>query len=216
MTTTATRPQANPVDLAKPRLPQWAPILVGVGSVALALLIGLLLSWGFAAIAVVAVVLYIALLPTWSLVVENRRAAVDRLMTWLVWLAFAIALVPLVSLIWTVVAKGTGAISSTFLTYSMFRTDLDQPVGIYHALVGTLLITLFAALISVPIGIFAAIYLIEYGKGNRLARGITFLVDVMTGIPSIVAGLFAFSLWILIFGPSRARRASAGRSRWPC
>ena len=94
MTTTATRPTANPVELAKPRLPQWAPILVGVGSVALGLLIGLLLSWGYAAMAVVAVVLYIALLPTWSLVVENRRSAVDRLMTGLVWAAFAIALVP--------------------------------------------------------------------------------------------------------------------------
>ena len=210
MTTTATRPQASPIELAKPRLPQWAPILVGVGSVALAALIGLLMSWGYVAMAVIAVVLYIVLMPAWSLVVENRRSAVDRLMTGLVWAAFLGALVPLVSLIWTVVSKGIGAISSTFLTYSMFRTDLDQPVGIYHALVGTLLITLFAALISVPIGIFAAIYLIEYGKGNRLARGITFLVDVMTGIPSIVAGLFAFALWILIFGPSA--RAGLGGS----
>ncbi len=144
MTTTTTRPpqpQASPVELAKPRLPQWAPILVGVGSVALAAMIGLLTGWGYAAMAVIAVVLYIVLMPGWSLVVENRRSAVDRLMTGLVWAAFLGALVPLVSLIWTVVSKGVGAISSTFLTYSMFRTDLDQPVGIYHALMGTLLIT---------------------------------------------------------------------------
>jgi phosphate transport system permease protein len=212
MTTLTSPPplETTHVSLTKPRLPQWAPGLVAATAVALAVLIGLVLGWGWVAMIVIAVLLYVVLMPTWSAIVENRRAAVDRLMTSLVWVAFAGALVPLVSLIWTVVSKGSSAISSTFLTYSMFRTSLDQPVGIYHALIGTLLITLFAALISVPIGIFAAIYLIEYGKGNRLARGITFLVDVMTGIPSIVAGLFAFALWILIFGPSA--RAGLGGS----
>jgi phosphate transport system permease protein len=203
-------PQLNPVTLKKPRLPRWAPVLVGAVSLALALLLGLSMDWGLAAIVVVAALVHVVALPVWSAVVENRRAAVDRLMTSLVWLAFGIALVPLLSLIWTVIAKGAPQVNTTFLTFSMFRTDLDQPVGIYHALMGTVLITLFAALISVPIGIFAAIYLVEYGKGNRLARGITFLVDVMTGIPSIVAGLFAFSLWILIFGPSA--RAGFGGS----
>ncbi|MCW2761853.1 MAG: phosphate transporter permease [Marmoricola sp.] len=211
MTITTTDPGTRQTaSLAKPRLPQWAPTLVAVSAVALALLLGISLGWGIVAMVVFAALAHVVILPVWSLVVENRRAAVDRLMTSLVWLAFGIALVPLVSLIWTVVAKGAPQMSSTFLTYSMFRTNLDQPVGIYHALVGTLLITFFAALIAVPIGIFAAIYLIEYGKGNRLARGITFLVDVMTGIPSIVAGLFAFALWILIFGPSA--RAGFGGS----
>ena len=196
--------------LVKPRLPRWAPALVAFASIALGLLVGLLLGWNVVGMIVVAALAFVVLLPAWTLVVENRRSAVDRLMTSLVWLAFLIALVPLVSLIWTVVAKGAPQINATFLTYSMFRTDLSQPVGIYHALVGTLLITVFAALIAVPIGIFAAIYLIEYGQGNRLARGITFLVDVMTGIPSIVAGLFAFALWVLIFGPSA--RAGFGGS----
>ena len=77
----------------------------------------------------------------------------------------------------------------------------DQQGGIYHAIIGTLLVTFAAALISVPIGLFCAIYLVEYGKGKRLARWVTFLVDVMTGIPSIVAGLFALALFVLIFGP---------------
>src|SRR3546814_3332714 len=77
---------------------------------------------------------------------------------------------------------------------------MDQPVGIYHAIVGTLMITLFTAIISVPIGIMAAIYLVEYGAGSKIAATITFLVDVMTGIPSIVAGLFAYSLFALLFG----------------
>ncbi len=77
----------------------------------------------------------------------------------------------------------------------------DEQGGIYHAIIGTLLVTAAAAVISVPVGLFCAIYLVEYGKGNRLARWITFLVDVMTGIPSIVAGLFALALFVLIFGP---------------
>jgi phosphate transport system permease protein len=73
--------------------------------------------------------------------------------------------------------------------------------GVLHAVVGTLVITLWAAIISVPIGILTAVYLVEYGRG-ALARAITFLVDVMTGIPSIVAGLFAFALFTLFFGPA--------------
>lgn len=73
--------------------------------------------------------------------------------------------------------------------------------GIYHAIVGTLLITGVATLISVPIGLLVAIYLVEYGGGSKLARAVTFFVDVMTGIPSIVAGLFAYALFAVIFGP---------------
>ena len=73
--------------------------------------------------------------------------------------------------------------------------------GIYHAIIGTLLITLWATVISVPIGLLTSIYLVEYGEGRRLARAITLFVDVMTGIPSIVAGLFAAALFATIFGP---------------
>jgi phosphate transport system permease protein len=86
----------------------------------------------------------------------------------------------------------------------------DEQGGLYHALLGSLLITLAATIISVPIGILTAIYLVEYGKTSRAARVITFLVDVMTGIPSIVAGLFALSLLVLLFGT--AFRAGIGGS----
>jgi phosphate transport system permease protein len=78
----------------------------------------------------------------------------------------------------------------------------DAQGGVYHALIGTLLITLAAAVISVPIGVLSAIYLVEYGAKSRLAHTITFLVDVMTGIPSIVAGLFALALVVLVLGPA--------------
>ena len=201
-TAPARRPTSEPVAFTRARLPRLAPVLVGVVAVAAAALPVLLLDWGLVGWALVAGLVYLVALPAWARVVEGRRGAADRMVTGLVWAACLVAIVPLVSLLYTVVDRGMAAISSTFLTYSMYRTELDQEVGIYHALVGTLLITLGAAVISVPIGIMAAIYLIEYGKGSRLARWITFLVDVMTGIPSIVAGLFAFSLFILVFGPA--------------
>ena len=197
---TLTEVQRSSIPLSHPRLPTWAPLLVAVVAIAAAGFFPLILGWGLVPWVLISVVLFLVGLTAWSRIVENRRAAVDRLVTGLVWTAFAIALVPLVSLIWTVVAKGLPQIDSTFLTFSAFRTSLDQPIGIYHAIMGTLVITISAAVISVPVGIFAAIYLVEYGKGNKLARGITFLVDVMTGIPSIVAGLFAFAVFTAFFG----------------
>ena len=138
--------------------------------------------------------------PARSWKVAGRRAAKDRLATVLVWSAFAIVMLPLVTLMWAVVSNGLPMMSPQFFTWSM-RNVVGEGGGIYHALMGTLLVTLFAALISVPVGIMAAVYRVEYGGGSRTARVITFLVDVMTGIPSIVAGLFAYSLFVLIFGP---------------
>jgi phosphate transport system permease protein len=138
-------------------------------------------------------------LPSWSLVVENRRAAKDRLVTTLVWACFATALVPLVSLMWKVVSRGAHVVDLEFLTYSM-RNVVGEGGGIYHATIGTLLVTLAAAVISIPIGLLTSIFLVEYGGRGRTARTITFLVDVMTGIPSIVAGLFAYALFVMFFG----------------
>lgn len=129
-----------------------------------------------------------------------RRKIVDKLVTVLVTGAFLLAMFPLVSILWTVVSKGTKVLSAEFFTYSM-RNVVGEGGGIYHALIGTLLITGMAALISIPIGLLTAIYLIEYGEGRPMARTVTFLVDVMTGIPSIVAGLFAYALFVLFAGP---------------
>jgi phosphate transport system permease protein len=107
-------------------------------------------------------------------------------------------LLPLLSLVITVVKNGAPAFGSQFFTYSM-RNVVGGGGGVYHAIMGTVLITAAATVISVPIGIMTAIYLVEYGNG-RLAGSITTLVDVMTGIPSIVAGLFAYALFTIFFG----------------
>jgi phosphate transport system permease protein len=201
MTTTEATATRGSLPLTAPRLPLWAPALVAVLAFAASGLLAMLLGWGVVAFAFLGALLFVVALPLWSVTVEGRRGAVDRLMTSLVWVAFGLAVVPLVWLIWTVLSNGLPAINADFLSFDMRNVVGDAQGGIYHAIIGTLLITLIAALISIPVGIFCAIYLVEYGKKNRLARWITFLVDVMTGIPSIVAGLFALALFVLIFGP---------------
>lgn len=132
---------------------------------------------------------------------DPRRKRTDLLMRVLITGAFVLAMIPLVSVSWTVISHGIERFDLDFLQYSMRGVYGGMDAGgIYHAIVGTVEITLFATLISVPIGLLTAIYLVEYGRG-ALARSVTFFVDVMTGIPSIVAGLFAYALFAVIFGP---------------
>lgn len=197
MTATTLRPVDIAAELRGARLPTWGPrALVALAVVAGAGAYGL----GLGALKSVILAWIIALaLPVWSAVIEGRRKATDRLVTTLVTSAFGLALFPLASILWTVVNKGTKVLSVDFFTFSM-RNVVGPGGGIYHALVGTLLITAAASIISIPIGLFTSIYLVEYGQQNKLARWIRFLVDVMTGIPSIVAGLFAYALFALFFG----------------
>lgn len=179
------------------RLPRGAGQLVFGLATACALL-AYLGGLGIAQSVLIAWALMFAL-PVWSAVVEGRRKAVDRLVTTLVYSAFALALIPLSSIVWTVLERGIPVLSAEFFTFSM-RNVIGEGGGIYHAIIGTLLITAAAAVISIPIGLFTAIWLVEYGEGTSLARWIRFLVDVMTGIPSIVAGLFAYALFVVFFG----------------
>jgi phosphate transport system permease protein len=134
-----------------------------------------------------------------SRVIEGVRKATDRLVTIMVSTAFSLALIPLLSLAYTVVTKGVARFDAEFFTFSM-RNVVGEGGGALHAIIGTIEITGIATLISVPIGIMAAIYLVEYGRGT-VARLVTFFVDVMTGVPSIVAGLFAYALFVIFFGP---------------
>jgi phosphate transport system permease protein len=188
------------LPIVRPQLPRWAPYLVLGAALCAGALLMVLAGFGPFGAAVVAGLLYAVALPVWSRTVEGSRKATDRLVSALIWSAFVIAMLPLVTLVWTVLKNGLPALSVEFFTASMFSV-VGEGGGIYHAIVGTFIVTLWAAVISVPVGVMAAIYLVEYGKKNRLAKVITFLVDVMTGIPSIVAGLFAFALFVIIFGP---------------
>ena len=141
-------------------------------------------------------------------VVEGPRRATDRVVTALVTVAFVLAMAPLVSLVWTVVSRGTARFDVAFFTTTMAGV-VGEGGGAAHAIVGTLQVTGIATLVSVPVGVMAAVWLVEYGRGP-LKRAITFLVDVMTGIPSIVAGLFAFALFSLLLGDPGHRSGIAG------
>lgn len=200
MSTDVTTRSVPSRSLRSPRLSTWAIAIIGVSSAVAGLLLGAALDFSTVMSIVLAVVLVLAALPLASYRVEGRRRAVDRLVTGLVGVAFSLALLPLLSLVWTVVRYGSGRFDLEFFTSDM-RGVLGEGGGALHAIIGTLTMTGAAAAISVPIGVMCAVYLVEYGTG-RLARAITLLVDVMTGIPSIVAGLFAFALFSLFFGPS--------------
>ena len=130
----------------------------------------------------------------------RRRRRVDRGVTVLVSGAFLLALLPLVSVLYTVLEYGLERFDAEFFTWSM-RGVVGEGGGAYHAIMGTLIITGLAAAMAVPVGLLSAVYLVEYGGRGRLARALTFFVDVMTGIPSIVAGLFAYALFVIFFGP---------------
>lgn len=142
---------------------------------------------------------------------SSRRKFTNAGMTALIYSAFAVALIPLVWLSVTVITRGIDRFmvdsngdtrfNLEFLNQSMRGIFGGMPEGgIYHAVAGTLSITLAATVISVPIGLLTAVYLVEYGTG-WLKRAVTFFVDVMTGIPSIVAGLFAYAMFAIIVGP---------------
>ncbi|WP_367343288.1 phosphate ABC transporter permease PstA, partial [Propionibacterium sp.] len=162
-----------------------------------------ILSW-----VVISVIAYLALHYVVSRSVEGRRRAFDRFARDLVTLAFLLALVPLVSLIWETVSQGAARFDWQFFTKSMYGVIGDDG-GAGHAVQGTLIVTAIATLISVPIGLLTAVYLVEYGRG-KLASAITLLVDVMTGIPSIVAGLFAYALFVLVVGVANATMGITG------
>jgi phosphate transport system permease protein len=139
-------------------------------------------------------------IPTFIGISRGRRIK-DVVARVLVTAAFLVAVVPLVWVLGTVLVRGFKAItSSTWWTNSLQGVLPEQFAGgVYHAIYGTIIQALMAAVIAVPLGIMVAIYLVEYGRGP-LARTTTFLVDVLSGVPSIVAALFIFALWISTLG----------------
>ncbi|MCW2526169.1 MAG: phosphate transporter permease PtsA [Pseudonocardiales bacterium] len=133
------------------------------------------------------------------------RKLKNNVATVLVTSAFGVALIPLVWLIWTVVSKGYSAVlDSTWWTSDQRNiTARDGGGGVIHAMLGTLEQVALCSIISVPLAILVAIYLVEYGVG-RLARITSFMVDILSGVPSIVAALFIYAVFITTFGGQRA------------
>ncbi|MBB4687582.1 phosphate ABC transporter permease PstA [Amycolatopsis jiangsuensis] len=137
--------------------------------------------------------------------VSTSRKLKNGFATVLVWLSFLIAVVPLVWVLYTVIANGIKRLPYTNWWSEDFGSVLPDEVGggVLHAVIGTLLQGLVCAVIAVPIGMLVAIYLVEYGRG-KLARLTTFMVDILSGVPSIVAALFIYALWITTLGLPRS------------
>lgn len=132
---------------------------------------------------------------------ERSRAMTDTAMKVLVWAAFAIALIPLVWILGTVIVKGGHMLLDAGWWAESQRGVTARRIGggAAHAILGTLYQALITAVIAVPIAIFTAIHLVEYGRG-KLARVVSFMLDILTGIPSIVAALFVYAVWVGVFG----------------
>ncbi len=135
-----------------------------------------------------------------------RRKLADKTATVLVTLSVVFALVPLVWVLYSVISKGIGIITSGtwWLNSQAGMTAFAPGGGAYHAIVGTLLQGAVCAAISIPIGVFVGIYLVEYGGASKPGRVTTFMVDILTGVPSIVAALFIYALWVATLGFQRS------------
>ncbi|HZK06028.1 MAG TPA: phosphate ABC transporter permease PstA [Actinomycetaceae bacterium] len=202
MSTITRNDDRKTTDLQAHRLPSWVTPAAFVGAFALGALITQVFG-GFDVLgaSVVGVLAFLVVLYGVSYAYEGRRWAADRMATSLVYLAFLLVMLPLVSLLYKVLVGGIARFDWQFLSTDMVGIYGEKDGGgALHAIIGTLLVTGIAALIAIPLGVFTAIYLVEY-RGGRIGRAVTFLVDVMTGIPSIVAGLFAFSLFFILVSP---------------
>ncbi len=204
--TTLTQTPTTPLtpSLYTRRLPAWAPyavlVLAAVVSV-IFIYLGHGLGGGVAMTVVATAVLFVVALSVTSRSVAGARRARDRVATTLIYGAFILAALPLISVVRTLVVNGHTLLNFNFLQHSMRNiTPFDSGGGAYHAIIGTLEQVAIAAVITIPLGIACAIYMVEYGRG-RVAAAVRFFVDVMTGIPSIVCGLFILAFWVTVISP---------------
>jgi phosphate transport system permease protein len=126
-----------------------------------------------------------------------RRRRTDTVARSVLLAGTLVAVVPLVLIVWELIKKGIGAWSLHFFTTDPSGRFFGDPGGIKSAIVGTVLIVALATAIAVPVGIGVALYLVEYGKKSRFANVVRYFVDVMTGVPSIVFGLFIYIVLVL-------------------
>ncbi|WP_313007278.1 phosphate ABC transporter permease PstA [Corynebacterium variabile] len=138
--------------------------------------------------------------------IAASRKRKDRTATVIVYAMMGVALIPLVWVLVVLVAKGLPAVLDVgWWSFDMAGQLSNQAGGgISHAIIGTLTQALVTTVISVPVGVLTAVYLVEYSRGGWLGRVTTFMVDILTGVPSIVAALFVYALWIALFGFSRS------------
>ena len=191
-----------PEGIRARKLPILTILGIAVGAVVLSAVLVLGTGIGnWVLVVVIAGILYLVGLFVAAQMVEGRRAARNRIWSALIHSACVLAILPLASVVWTLLSKGSERLDAAFFGSSMNNIGARDPNGgAYHAIIGTLEQVGIATLLAVPLGVLGAIYLVEYGRG-RFALTIRFFVDVMTGIPSIVAGLFVLAFYVLIVTP---------------
>lgn len=143
--------------------------------------------------------------------ISASRKTTDKVMTVLIYATMALALIPLVWVLVDLVLRGLGPVlSPDWWGSSQLGIMYTKPGGgALHAIIGTLVQVGIASIVSIPIGIFTAVYLVEFDRGGRLGRITTFMVDILSGVPSIVAALFVYSMWIVLMGFQRSGMAVA-------
>lgn len=138
--------------------------------------------------------------------ISGSRQTTDKISTVFIYLAMVLALVPLAWVLWEVVSRGLPIIlNADWWAKSQLGVTVGADAGgAAHAIIGTIIQALVTSIITIPIGIFVAIYLVEYAGESRLGKLTTFMVDILSGVPSIVASLFIYSLWVVMFGMNRS------------
>ncbi|HEX9530724.1 MAG TPA: phosphate ABC transporter permease PstA [Acidimicrobiales bacterium] len=187
----------SPFGLARRRLGRGQLLALAGACVAGTVALGATraLGWSLSLVLLFGAYLVVSTTAAWRL--EGRRPAVNRLACTLLGAAVVVTLIPLLAVLGYTLAKGGKALDGHFLTHSMRGVGpLEASGGEYHAVIGTLEQVLVASVISIPLGLLTAIFVVEYGRG-RMALLVRFFVDVMTGVPSIVAGLFVFAFWVI-------------------
>jgi len=204
-TVTEAAPEGAPVvdklHLRGNQLPAFVLPVIAVAAVGISLLLYFTTSMDSEIqIVLLALLLYAAGQTVASSLVEGGRRARDRFATTLLIGAFLLAIIPLVAVLVTVISKGAARFDADFFTHSMRGVRArDHGGGAYAAIIGTLEQIAIASLIAVPFSVMVAVYLVEYGRG-RISRTISFFVDVLTGLPSIVAGLFIYAFYLIALG----------------
>jgi len=146
-----------------------------------------------------------------SWIQKDRKAAANSVSTVFIYVAAAMVLIPLISLLYEIIRKGVGGLSWGIFTKDMSQTSSNSPLtegGLLHAIIGTFYVVLMATVASAPIGFLAALYIVEV-KG-KFASAVRFFTQAMSGVPSIVAGLFIYAVWMIGLGNSYNAAAGAG------
>ncbi len=160
--------------------------------------------------ALVLIAMAITTVTAISWIRRDRKAAMNSTTTVLVYIAASFVIIPLASVLYEIVRLGANALSFGMFTADMSLTASDSPLnegGLLHALIGTAYVVIFATILSTPIGVLTALYIVEV-KG-RFAGVVRFFVQAMSGVPSIVAGLFIFAVWMVQLGNAYSAVAGA-------